>query len=549
MLPIYMHLRLDPTDRSRWCLLLLLVCLAMPENRRCTLCVRNHNHKTAASHKFVSVDYAVATKLLADTPGGEGAFPWTSERGRCFKSGVFVLLLAPGNLPEEEDASFFSCSKAYQANSSHLLKYKHNLALKSSAAMAAASTPPSDAHTLSTRGTRSLTTTQNELDEAHHQLESKSAMVVELDTKLDETQSELVSTRGNLTEAHVELGEMHVKLDETQSELVSTRGNLTEAHVELVETHHQLKSNIAMVVELDIKLGDTQSELVSTRVNLTEARVELGEMRVKLDEALQAINSCEQALAAVQAEYTGFREKVERMLNDSGISWTDSLETGLKRGRQTILRLRGQVADLRVTGADVTWLRKKHGVNWAELVAEAMKRSPDLEAKLATCKEESKQLRRQLRDTKTRVENLTNDKADLRHKGCMEDLRMGNRLRDLVEEGEVNNRRLTEVQNERHGLVQEVAELTGELQALSEFVATAKAVDKADVEKANAAVEEEDPEYDDGGAGVESIDNSADGTDVPVFLKATMGKKRKRHGGAAVQYTTDVINQYVAITR
>ena len=318
-----------------------------------------------------------------------------------------MLLLAPGNLPEEEDASFFSCSKAYQANSSHLLKYKHNLALKSSAAMAAASTPPSDAHTLSTRGTRSLTTTQNELDEAHHQLESKSAMVVELDTKLDET----------------------------QSELVSTRGNLTEAHVELVETHHQLKSNIAMVVELDIKLGDTQSELVSTRVNLTEARVELGEMRVKLDEALQAINSCEQALAAVQAEYTGFREKVERMLNDSGISWTDSLETGLKRGRQTILRLRGQVADLRVTGADVTWLRKKHGVNWAELVAEAMKRSPDLEAKLATCKEESKQLRRQLRDTKTRVENLTNDKADLRHKGCMEDLRMGNRLRDLVEEG------------------------------------------------------------------------------------------------------------------
>jgi len=324
LLPIYMHLRLDPTDRSRWCLLLLLVCLAMPENRRCTLCVRNHNHKTAASHKFVSVDYAVATKLLADTPGGEGAFPWTSERGRCFKSGVFVLLLAPGNLPEEEDASFFSCSKAYQANSSHLLKYKHNLALKSSAAMAAASTPPSDAHTLSTRGTRSLTTTQNELDEAHHQLESKSAMVVELDTKLDETQSELVSTRGNLTEAHVELGEMHVKLDETQSELVSTRGNLTEAHVELgemhvkldetqselvstrgnlteahvelVETHHQLKSNIAMVVELDIKLGDTQSELVSTRVNLTEARVELGEMRVKLDEALQAINSCERTL-------------------------------------------------------------------------------------------------------------------------------------------------------------------------------------------------------------------------------------------------------------
>ena len=29
----------------------------------------------------------------------------------------------------------------------------------------------------------------------------------------------------------------------------------------------------------------------------------------------------------MRTEYTGFREKVEHMLNDSGISWTDSLET------------------------------------------------------------------------------------------------------------------------------------------------------------------------------------------------------------------------------
>jgi hypothetical protein len=121
-----------------------------------------------------------------------------------------VLLHAPGNPPEEGDASFYSCSKAYQANSSHLLKYKHNLALKSSAAMAAASTPPSDVVAPSTHDTRGLSTTQNKLvskraelaeaikklDEAHHELESKN--VVELDTKLGDTQSELVSTQEEL---------------------------------------------------------------------------------------------------------------------------------------------------------------------------------------------------------------------------------------------------------------------------------------------------------------------------------------------------------------
>ena len=245
---------------------------------RCTLCEKAHT-VTTSKYSFSATTHAAALSLLAAIEGVGESEPWSSSTDRCYVAGSHVLMRAPGQEFKVSDDNIIGCSKAYQAKSSLLLKNRHDQALKSSAAVAAASSPRSDVVAPSTHDTRGLITTQIELssksaeladtltklDEVRHQLELKSAMVVELETKLGHT----------------------------QSELVSTRVNLTEAHVELVEVRHQLELKSAMVVELDTKLDHTQRELVSTRVNLTEARVELGEMRAKLDEAFQAFNSCE----------------------------------------------------------------------------------------------------------------------------------------------------------------------------------------------------------------------------------------------------------------
>jgi len=510
----------------------------MPENRRCTLCDQPHSTKTKGSAKFLSIDSAAANKLLADTPGAEGAVPWTSEHGCCFKAGGFVLLLAPANPQEEGDKSFFSCSKAYQAKSSLLLKYKHDQALKATAAVAAASTPRLDVVAPPTHGTRGLTTTQNELDEAHHQLESKSAMVVELDTKLDHTQSDLASARVDLNGARVELG----------------------------EAHNELGSKNAMVLELDTKLGSRTAELAVTRTQLEEThhklaethedlmdtRVELGMKHVELKAAHEALDICKKALATASRQHAGFRDKVRHMLNGGNITWTGSLDVGLKRGRESILRLKGQVARFHESSASATQLRRKHGVNWAELVDEAMKQSPDLEAELDACKEESKKLKLEMKDVHYRMQNFINDKATLKHEGLMADLRMSDKLAALVSEGEANKLRLAQVETERDVLMGKVFDISGEMEALSQGADAAAAVDKAAIDEAADAADEEDPEYDQGGdqGGRNGDETNGSSGGVTVTIKHTMIKKRKSmHGGAPMQYTTELINRYVDVTR
>jgi uncharacterized coiled-coil DUF342 family protein len=538
----------------------------MPENRRCTLCDQPHSTKTKGSAKFLSIDSAAANKLLADTPGAEGAVPWTSEHGCCFKAGGFVLLLAPANPPEEGDISFFSCSKAYQAKSSLLLKYKHDQALKATAAVAAASTPRQDVVAPPTHGTRGLTTTQNELDEAHHQLESKSALVVELDTKLDHTQSDLASARVDLNGARVELGEAHnelgsknamvleldTKLGSRTAELAVTRTQLGSRTAELAVTRTQLGSRTAELAVTRTQLEETHHKLAETHEDLVDTRVELGMKHVELKAAHEALNICKKALATASRQHAGFRDKVRHMLNGGNITWTGSLDVGLKRGRDSILRLKGQVARFHESSASATQLRRKHGVNWAELVDEAMKQSPDLEAELDACKEESKKLKLEMKDVHYRMQNFINDKATLKHEGLMADLRMSDKLAALVSEGEANKLRLAQVETERDVLVGKVFDISGEMEALSQGADAAAAVDKAAIDEAADAADEEDPEYDQGGdqGGRNGDETNGSSGGVTVTIKHTMIKKRKSmHGGAPMQYTTELINKYVDVTR